>query len=59
MRFISSQKVLTGQHFGIYSFVSGLLIKQRALCLNYCTLYKLKRQNYKKCLQDISKIKFY
>lgn len=58
MKFISLQKAENGNCFGVYGFVSGLLIKQRAFCTNYCSIYKLARLDYKSLLPNLLKIKF-
>lgn len=47
-----------GDYFGVYEFITGLLIPQKAVCANYCFLYKIGRENYKKILPNSIKLQF-
>ena len=45
---------------GMYQFISGFKIPEKAICTDYCSVFSLSRKDYKDMTSDEeTKLKFY
>jgi len=48
-----------GNYFGVFGFMTGLLVPQVAQCTNYCSILKISRADYKSVLSEKEKLEFH
>ena len=44
---------------GVFQFLTGLQLPERAICKKYCSLYIVSRSDYKQLLSEEEKLDFY